>query len=93
MMKRNKGQLGKKILKSNYVANQNFKSAKFSKTSIISHFSKFNQGEKTLVLNTEDQDEHAKRKLYSKCHSLGIEALNAHNRKKNNNIGGQTRRW
>ena len=41
-IKRNKGQLGKRLLVSNYPANQSSKFAKFFKTSKLSQISKFN---------------------------------------------------
>ena len=70
-MERNKGQLGKKSLVSNYPANQSSKSAKYSKTSKPSQFLKFNKGNKTSMLSKEDQEEHVKKDLCFKCHKPG----------------------
>ena len=69
-MERNKSQLGKKSLESNYLANQSSKSTKFSKTSKPSQFSKLNRGNKTLMQSKEDQEEHVKKGFYFKKMSM-----------------------
>ena len=70
-IERNKGQLGKRSLESNYPASQSFKFAKFSKASNPSQVSKFNQGKKTVMLSKEDQEEHVKKGLCFRCHKPG----------------------
>ena len=54
MMNRNKNQLGKKSIDSNYPTNESSKFAKFSKTSKPFEFARFNKGNKTLMLSKED---------------------------------------
>ena len=70
-MERKKYQLEKRSLELKYPANQSFKFAKFSKSSKPSQFSTFNQGNKSLMLSKEEQEEHVKKGLCFKCHKPG----------------------
>jgi hypothetical protein len=60
-VERKKGQLGKISFEFKYPGNERFKFAKFFKRSKPSQFSKFNQGNNTLMLSKEEQGDHVKK--------------------------------